>query len=593
MIIGAPLAAPLAAETLELRLARLVPGEPADRAEPARPPLTAADVKRYREIFALQAKDRWREADRLVAKLANRLLLGHVLAHRYLKKGYAPTYAELRSWLEKYSDHPQAMAIHVLAAKSRPKDAPPPPDPREGGLDESGRKLGGSAAYGFSTKRERSREAELLVRAWRQRIERLVEQTDFDAAKQALGERAVRRHLDSLELDLARWVVARGLLDRHRTAEALALAHDAARRSGHVEPRIHWTAGLAAWRRNEHATAAEHFAALAGAAGLTGEDLAMAAVWAARAHLAAGKPRHVTRFLRIGAEASSEFYGRIAQALLGDAGRLDWQDTSLRSDTLEFVVRFPASRRVLALAQIGREDLAEDEIVKLSRRAQPGLAAALEALSEALELPAAQVAAARRISETDGRRHLASLYPVPRWQPRKGFKLDRALVYAIIRAESDFNPRARSHQGAIGVMQILPETAALVRRLGKGVYGGPASLHDPALNMEIGQAWIAWLMDRKAIGDNLIHVVLGYNAGPKRVAAWARDLPDMRDDPLLFIESVPNKESRNYVKRVLANLWAYRARFGQDDPSLTELAENRWPRVHRLDRGAKQYAGKN
>ena len=60
-------------------------------------------------------------------------------------------------------------------------------------------------------------------------------------------------------------------------------------------------------------------------------------------------------------------------------------------------------------------------------------------------------------------------------------------------------------------------------------------------------------------------------------AGSARSSRAAQDDPLLFIESVPLAETRGYIKKVLSNLWAYQANLGQRSPSLTALAENRWP----------------
>ncbi|HEX8374069.1 MAG TPA: lytic transglycosylase domain-containing protein, partial [Geminicoccaceae bacterium] len=175
--------------------------------------------------------------------------------------------------------------------------------------------------------------------------------------------------------------------------------------------------------------------------------------------------------------------------------------------------------------------------------------------------------------------------PIPRWQTRGGFRVDRALVYAVVRAESAFEIEAESPRGALGLMQVMPDTGSLVAKGADLAYNGPDDLLQPEINLEVGQIWLRRLMRTQTVGDSLIHLVVAYNAGETRLKGWLdgelKGAP--RQDPLLFIESVPIEESREYVKKVLANLWAYQARLGQPTPSLRALAENRWPSAGRTE----------
>src|SRR3546814_5755714 len=78
----------------------------------------------------------------------------------------------------------------------------------------------------------------------------------------------------------------------------------------------------------------------------------------------------------------------------------------------------------------------------------------------------------------------AALYPIPPWQPQSGFSVDRALIYAMMRQESGFNPRALSPDGARGLMQLMPRTARYIA--GDRRYHGKREneLYDPSLNLE-------------------------------------------------------------------------------------------------------------
>jgi soluble lytic murein transglycosylase-like protein len=341
-----------------------------------------------------------------------------------------------------------------------------------------------------------------------------------------------------------------------------------------------WRKGLAAWRAGDDDTAADRFSRLADDERLDGETLARAAFWAARANLRAGRPQQVARFLRLAARGSDEFYGLLAQKTLDERIDFDWHEDQLKTSMLDLLVRFLAAQRAIALGQVGERELAEDEVRRLAERARPELAQALMTLAATLELPALQMKLAPQVRKADGRRHDGARYPLPRWQPTGGYRLDPSLVHAVIRAESGFDPRARSPKGALGLMQVMPDTARHVAKLTKVAYRGEGWLLHPPNNMAVGQAWLQQLAASKTVDRSLIRLVTAYNAGEGRLIGWlAKELEGLEDDPLLVVESVPIAETRSYVKKVLGNLWAYQARLGEPSPSLQALAENRWPDV--------------
>jgi len=209
----------------------------------------------------------------------------------------------------------------------------------------------------------------------------------------------------------------------------------------------------------------------------------------------------------------------------------------------------------------------------------------LVALADRGNMPALSVRLSAMLSDTDGRRHDHALYPVPRWQPEGGFKIDRALVFAVVRQESQFLPDAQSSAGAVGLMQLMPGTAqAMAQRTGikltARVNGG--TLNDPTVNLALGQEYLGELRGHEQIKGNLILMAAAYNSGPGATLHW-RARPEYRDDPLLFVESLPSRETRVFVQRVLTNYWVYRMRLGQATPELDKLASGRWPVYVGLD----------
>ena len=92
--------------------------------------LSQRDISRYRVIFELQEDGDWAQADKIIADLEDPILMGHVLAQRYLHPTkYRSKYKELKDWLAKYHDHPEARRIYDLAMRRKPKNWKPPHPP--------------------------------------------------------------------------------------------------------------------------------------------------------------------------------------------------------------------------------------------------------------------------------------------------------------------------------------------------------------------------------------------------------------------------------------------------------------------------------
>ncbi len=136
----------------------------------------------------------------------------------------------------------------------------------------------------------------------------------------------------------------------------------------------------------------------------------------------------------------------------------------------------------------------------------------------------------------------------------KGNGLDPFLVAALIRQESEFNPKAVSRANARGLTQILPGTGReLSRRLKVRTYA-TASLFLPAVNLQLGTFYLKSIVDN--LGGRWEAALAAYNAGPTRAKAWL-SWGEFRE-PAEFIETVPFAETRNYIQTVLRNADTYR-----------------------------------
>jgi soluble lytic murein transglycosylase len=148
--------------------------------------------------------------------------------------------------------------------------------------------------------------------------------------------------------------------------------------------------------------------------------------------------------------------------------------------------------------------------------------------------------------------------------------LDPAWVAAEIRAESVFNPNARSGANAMGLMQVVPATGmATARRIGLP-WNGVSTLYDPDANIAIGTAYLRQLYDK--YGPPYM-VLAGYNAGPAPLARWQAQRPGM--DPDFWIETISYKETREYVARVLAFSVIYDWRLNGDAAPVSDRMRGR------------------
>jgi len=120
-------------------------------------------------------------------------------------------------------------------------------------------------------------------------------------------------------------------------------------------------------------------------------------------------------------------------------------------------------------------------------------------------------------------------------------------VFAVIRQESAFNPEARSHAGAMGLMQLMPRTGKATARLNNIPLAGTGSLLETDTNIRIGSAYLRQVMDK--YDDSLVLASAAYNAGPHRVQRW---LPEEDEQSAAsWIALIPFTETRKYVQRVL------------------------------------------
>ncbi|MEO0400323.1 MAG: lytic transglycosylase domain-containing protein [Pseudomonadota bacterium] len=569
-------AATFSSGTLQAGAAASTAGETTKSLAPS--VLSEDDIDRYEEIFALQARGRWSAADAVIAKVSDPILMGHVRHQRLMHPtAYRSKYSELKRWMAQYADHPQASDIYRLALRRRPKGATPPVRPisRKWRSPESWPLHPDLAADYKRTGKGRLSKIEGRVRYLARK----------EQAMRALGE--IDRHLKARRIttrqyDRMRSWIAASLYYQGYVGKAKSLATSVAKRNGDSAVLAYWIAGLIAFRENDPASARDNFTAMANNPYQEDALRAAGGFWAARANLAtsgANSADAVIDTLEIAAAKPFTFYGQLALSQLGREAAFDWTAPRLTEGGYAALVKtHPAVKRAVALVEIDRRADADEELRRVNGRIEDGADYDLLAVATALNLPATQLEVALA---GDADYLQAGLYPLPDYQPANGFKTDRAVLYGLMRQESKFKPDATSRVGARGLMQLMPRTASYIakdRRLASRK--GRDRLYDPAFNLQVGQAYVNYLVEDVSDGD-LFDVAAAYNGGPGNLRRWKKDLGI--DDPLLFIESIPNPESRDFVEKVLTNIWVYRARLGQETPSRDRVAAGDLPLYEALD----------
>lgn len=364
-------------------------------------------------------------------------------------------------------------------------------------------------------------------------------------------------------------LVTRELLDKGdaKTAYNVASHHAAESPAQQIEAEFH--AGWIALRfLNDPATAAKHFATV-GQTASTPISLSRVAYWQARAAEAAGAAADAKIFYAKAAEHPTTYYGQLAREKMGESVSLRSVEPLKGEERKAFEALIPV-RSVGLLHQIGETELALGLYSDLAQTlTDSGQLDALAAMATSQGNPRAVLAigkiALQRGFPLD--QHAYPLAAIPDFDP-VGDEVEPAMVYAIARQESAFNPKAVSSAGARGLMQLMPATAKRTAQRFGVDFDLKRLVEDPSYNAKIGSAHLGELMEDWK--GSYILAFASYNAGGGNVKKWVNAYGDPRNaqvDIIDWVERIPFYETRNYVQRVMENLQVYRARLKPPKPA--------------------------
>lgn len=330
---------------------------------------------------------------------------------------------------------------------------------------------------------------------------------------------------------------------------------------------LEWLAGFLALRKlNDPARALGHFKNFL-ASIKSPISVGRAGYWMGRSYEAMGERGHAQTSYGFGAAYQTSFYGQLAaeranipadQGIAG-AGNIDWtKQAFLRSDTVRAALLFhfagkdTMTRRFLAHAT---EDLS------LAERA------AIGQLALDLDLPNTALKIAK-LAARNGDVIQNAYYPVTPLAEINS-PVPAELAMSIARQESELYTYAQSPVGALGLMQVMPATAKQVAAAIDIPYSKDRLANDWQYNAKIGTAYLDQMLKR--YNGNYVLASAAYNAGPHRADRWIKDYGDPRHpdvDVVDWIETIPFRETRNYVMRVNEALFIYRARIAGQAPNM-------------------------
>ena len=538
--------------------------------------LTQNDIINYRQAYVFQEECKWKSANKHILKISNKILMGHILAQRYLHpKCYRSNYLELYYWLQKYNDLPQAKRIYRLAIKRMPKGYKSPTKPiKPTGI--VGDKVISKKSNKYKSSKKLSKnqriEKQKLINVVKSRVNRGWP----TGAVKILQQRDVNLLLDQVELDQQKELIAKGYFLANKNDLAVKYASEALVNSSARVPYAAWTAGLASWRLKEYKKAADFFSLFSISLKDDAWHQTSGSFWAARSYAKLGQYNNINFWLERASQNPNSFYGMLALEILGIDEKINWGSNNTLNTSNSKLLNLPSGKRLQSLIQVGFNDELEKEIVHINSVLNKEIASESVNIAQHFNLAYTQLKIVNKLEQFGLTIETGLYYPTPIWEPRGGFNINKELIYAFMHQESMFNAKAKSNQGAVGLMQVLPSTAKFITS-SKDVKRSNANiLTVPEINLEVGQEYIEYLLDLEIVSNNLIYLAAAYNGGPGNLKKWKQET-NYLDDPLFFMESIPSRETRWFIEKILTKYWIYQNKNQKEMTSLKMLANGKDP----------------
>ena len=537
-------------------------------------PLNESDEKLYKKIFDLQELGDFNSSNKLIKLIKNNILMGRVYAQRYLHpKSYISKFSELKTWLNKYSDHPSASRIFWLAKRKKSKS------------EKSVKKPDGGYLSGFGSTNEKTlrpkipssykgRSSPSATRANAYKIRKYIRSSWPSGALEFLNKPSVIKYFTDKEESQLHWEIANGYFIFNKDYEAIRESSKALIISKGNNEMAWFTAGISSWRRGNKNKSLLFFKNLANMKVASGEFRSAGAYWASRIEMLNKNPEEAINLLIIASKEKETFYGQLAISALGLEAVFKFDTPDLSEEFLNWILSKEGGKRAFSLIQVGEYWHADREFRKIYPITPEKFHLQMMSIASKYGMPSLALRLADLERKKTGKIWYGALYPSFIFQKNDEVFKDLPLVLSIVRQESRFDQRGKSPKKAQGLMQILPSTAAFIMK-DKNYKGNLR--HDlliPNISFHIGEKYINHLLKEPIINNDLVKLLAAYNGGPGNLKKWLKNI-NYQNDPILLIETIPSRETRSYLKAVLKNLFVYRIKYKQKNLAHSKLASGR------------------
>ena len=517
--------------------------------------LSNKDIALYKSIFKDYRDGNFKQADKNIEKLNDLILMGHVEALKLLHPTkHRSSFSELDIWLSNYNDQYEAKRIYKLAVKRMPSGSQKPLKNKYPELDKIFlekqsiektisplRKIFTSNNYSkkisiYNTVRSR------VGRGWP------------TGALEYLDHH--KKNFNDKELSFLLSKIANGYYLANLDDKAInVLKNESFIKDPYSEGL--WIKGLAHYRKAEFQKASRQFLILSKIT----DNKWLKNAGAYWSFLSATKdPKDNITFeasldsLNAACNPSFNIYSLLSCRIL-DKPIIDFEFNDLElSKDLNSFTQSVLGERIQALIEIDEIPIAEIELNRIQSISNDRFKMTLLGFSKKNDLSSLQIKTAKYLFKENA--PIEFLYPTPQWIENYEFnEVDPILILSMIRQESQFSAFARSGKSAYGLMQILPSTARMVNKK-YNFKSNPRYLYDPQINVDTGSLYLKSLLNMKSINGDLLKALISYNAGPGNLSKWMKKT-SFNNDSFLLIESIPSRETRIFVERVLTNLVIY------------------------------------
>ena len=517
--------------------------------------LSSKDVVLYKSIFSDYRNGNFAKADKDIEKLDDLILMGHVEALKLLHPTkHRSSFSELKNWLNKYNDQYEAKRIYKLGVKRKPSGENKPkkniyPEINEIFKANLSQEKPLSALRKIFTKKNYSKKVS-IYNTIRSRVGRgwptgALEYLDHH-----------KRHFNHKELAFLYSKIANGYYLANLDDKAIGVLNNV---SFIKEPYSEglWIKGLAYYRVGNFQKASRQFLILSK---ITNNKWLRnaGAYWSFLSAIKNAEDNITFQAsldaLNSACSPSFNIYSILSCRVI-DKPIIDFQFDQLElSKDLKSFSETNLGKRIQALIDINEIPIAEIELNRIQNISNDRFKMTILGFAMKNDLSSLQIKTAKYLFKEKA--PIDFLYPTPRWIESYEFnEIDPIVILSMIRQESQFSAFAKSGKSAYGLMQILPSTARMVNKE-YNFKSNPRYLFDPKINVDTGSLYLQSLLELNHIKGDLLKALISYNAGPGNLSKWMKKT-SFNDDSFLLIESIPSRETRIFVERVLTNLVIY------------------------------------